>query len=77
MKRLARTLVLPLAVAVGFLATSSFRPHAHECAALSSDDEPPPECPLCGGDPQLHLKRLSELAVLRFELAFAGLMDLR
>lgn len=77
MKHPGRRLLLPVLVAAGALVATSFRPHDESCSARALDDEPPPECPLCGGDPQLHLKRLSELAVLRFELAFSGLMELR
>jgi hypothetical protein len=68
MKHVRRILVVPLLVGAGALALASFR---------ASDDEPPPECPLCGGDPALHAKRLADVEILRFELAFAGLMQRR
>ncbi len=78
MKLLRRSLIVPLLIAVGAAAWASLAPTTeHTCVVVAEDDEPPPECPLCGGDPALHAKRLANIEVLRFELAFTSLMELR
>jgi hypothetical protein len=81
MKLVKKSVLVPLALGVGALAFASFGPQpggsTGGAQAIVADDEPPPECPLCGGDPVLHARRLANLAVLRFEIAFARQMELR
>ncbi|MBI5433687.1 MAG: hypothetical protein HZA52_12725 [Planctomycetes bacterium] len=77
MKLMRRSLIVPLLLTVGAAAWASLAPTAERASVVVADDEPPPECPLCGGDPALHAKRLANIEVLRFELAFTSLMELR
>ncbi|MCE9592699.1 MAG: hypothetical protein K8S98_00760 [Planctomycetes bacterium] len=71
--------IVPVLLAVGVFALASFRPQSvlPSDAIGLDDDPPPPECPLCGGDPALHAKRLADLATLRFEILFDEQIALR
>lgn len=69
-------LVLSLAcVAAAVVALAAFRPverGIHESLARVVDDPPPEpmDCPLCGGDPVLHMRRLAQISWLDAQLAF-------
>jgi hypothetical protein len=71
MKSDLRRALVPVLLGVGVLGWASLR------AQAAVDDPPPPECPLCGGDPALHAKRLADLETLRFEIFFDGQIALR
>jgi hypothetical protein len=69
MKTLA--LVFVLALCAGSRLASSTAPAIHEHAAITSsgpcvDDPPPPlECPMCGGNIELHRRRTKAMAEVR------------
>lgn len=42
---------------------------------LRVDDEPPPvDCPMCGGNPALHLKTMRKMLTLQSQLVLAAAM---
>ena len=77
MKRLpsaATALALALALTVGAGAmVSSPSPdpfHQHGSLLAATDDPMPVECAFCGGDPLLHARRMSAIALLSTQLAY-------
>ena len=77
MKRLlfaASTLALAFFVTLGVRASaaSPSAPLAHAGNALTTatDDPVPVECPFCGGDATLHVRRMNNIAVISSRLAY-------
>lgn len=76
MKRLlfvASTLGLALLVTLGVRATAAPAPiAAHHCTLASPavDDPVPVDCPFCGGDATLHMRRMNNIAVVTSRLAY-------
>ncbi len=75
MKRLvlaATTLSLALLVTLGMRAAAAAPAPilSHQCNAVATDDPVPVECPFCGGDATLHVRRMNDIAVVTSRLAY-------
>ncbi len=75
MKRLvlaAATLSLALLVTLGMRAAAAAPAPilSHHCSALATDDPVPVECPFCGGDATLHVRRMNDIAVISSRIAY-------
>lgn len=56
--------ILSVALLASAAASSPAPQSSHRCAMICVDDPPPErdDCPLCGGDPALHARRVFALA---------------
>ena len=74
MKRIhwtAATIGLALLVTLG-LSASAAAPavERHTAMPAATDDTPPVECPFCGGDATLHVRRMNNIAVISSRIAY-------
>jgi hypothetical protein len=78
MKRLilvASTLGLAVVLSLGLRAAPAATGAGHACTAapVATDDPVPVDCPFCGGDAQLHARRMNDIAVTSARLAYSVL----
>lgn len=80
MKRLllaASTLGFAFVLSLGLGATPGRVLHAPRVQAgqdvlpAATDDPMPVDCPFCGGDPQLHARRINDIAVTSSRIAYS------
>ena len=67
---LGLTLVLTLVVRASAPSPAASLAHQHDALSASTDDPLPVECPFCGGDPLLHVRRMNDIAVISSRLAY-------
>jgi hypothetical protein len=76
MKRLlsaASILGLAVVLSLGSNAAPVAGAHACDLTPAATDDPLPVDCPFCGGDPQLHVRRMNDIAVTTSRLAYSVL----